>query len=111
MIVKFFEIPKKNVKNKKYFLLYGKNKGLIDETIKNSLKPILPKNIFNYEEKEILENIDSFKENLVNKSFFENEKLVIISRSTDKVCKIIEEIIEKKVEDLAIILTSGALEK
>ena len=36
---------------------------------------------------------------------------MIISRSTDKIYKIIEEIIEKEVEDLAIILISGGLEK
>jgi len=111
MIVKFFEIPKKNVKNKKYFLLYGKNKGLIDETIKNSLKPILPKNIFNYEEKEILENIDSFKENLVNKSFFENEKLIIVKRTTDKLFSLIKEIIDQNIEDISLIFVADVLEK
>ena len=51
MIVKFFEIKKINLKNKKYFLLYGKNEGLIEETIKETLKPNLPKNVYNYEEK------------------------------------------------------------
>ena len=73
MIVKFFEIKKINLKNKKYFLLYGKNEGLIEETIKETLRPNLPTNIYNYEEKEILENVSSFKENLFNKSFFEND--------------------------------------
>ena len=111
MIVKHFELDKNiSVKNK-FFLLYGNNSGLIKEIIKSKLKPFLYKKVFNYDEGEIINNLDSFKEEILNKSFFENEKLVIISRSTDKVCKIIEEIIEKKVEDLAIILTSGALEK
>ena len=111
MIVKHFELDKNiSVKNK-FFLLYGNNSGLIKEIIKSKLKPFLYKKVFNYDEGEIISNLDSFKEEILNKSFFENEKLVIISRSTDKVCKIIEEIIEKKVEDLAIILTSGALEK
>ncbi len=45
MIVKFFEIQKVNLKDKTYFLLYGKNEGLILDTIKNSLKPKLPKNV------------------------------------------------------------------
>ena len=44
MIFKFFEIKKVNLKDKKYFLLYGKNEGLIEETIKETLKPKLPKN-------------------------------------------------------------------
>ena len=111
MIVKHFELNKNISEKKKFFLLYGNNSGLIKETIESKLKPFLYKKIFNYDESEIINNLDDFKEDILNKSFFENEKLVIISRSTDKVCKIIEEIIEKKVEDLAIILISGALEK
>ncbi|MDC2969885.1 DNA polymerase III subunit delta [Candidatus Pelagibacter sp.] len=111
MIVKHFELNKNIAEKKKFFLLYGNNSGLIKETIESKLKPFLYKKIFNYDESEIINNLDDFKEDILNKSFFENEKLVIISRSTDKICKIIEEIIEKKVEDLAIILISDALEK
>ena len=33
MIVKYFELKKKNLNNFKYFLLYGNNKGLIEEII------------------------------------------------------------------------------
>ena len=51
MIVKYFDLKKNIIQNKKFFLLYGKNEGLIEETIKNSLKPILPKIVFNYEVK------------------------------------------------------------
>ena len=73
MIVKYFDLKKNIIQNKKFFLLYGKNEGLIEETIKNSLKPILPKNVFNYEEKEILDNIEiHFVENaseVVKKAF------------------------------------------
>ena len=111
MIVKHFELNKNIAEKNKFFLLYGNNSGLIKEIIKSKLKPFLYKKVFNYDESEIINNLDDFKEEILNKSFFENEKLVIISRSTDKIYKIIEEIIEKKVEDLAIILISGALEK
>tara|TARA_Y100000768_G_scaffold346533_1_gene294145 strand:- start:1876 stop:2859 length:984 start_codon:yes stop_codon:yes gene_type:complete len=111
MIVKFFEIKKINPKNKKYFLLYGKNEGLIEETIKEALKPNLPKNVYNYEEKEILEDIPSFKENLVNKSFFENEKLIIVKRTTDKLFSLIEELIDKNIQDISMIFISNVLDK
>ena len=47
MIVKFYEL-KKNLKENKFFLLYGANKGLIEETVKNNLKPLLSKNVYNY---------------------------------------------------------------
>ena len=111
MIVKFFEIKKINPKNKKYFLLYGKNEGLIEETIKEALKPNLPKNVYNYEEKEILDDISSFKENLVNKSFFENEKLIIVKRTTDKLFSLIEELIDKNIQDISMIFISNVLDK
>ena len=111
MIVKFFEIKKINLKNKKYFLLYGKNEGLIEETINETLKPNLPENVYNYEEKEILENISSFKENLVNKSFFESEKLIIIKRTTDKLFSLIEELIDKNIEDITILFIASTLDK
>ena len=111
MIVKNFELSKNITKKNKFFLLYGNNSGLINEIINSNLKPFLYKKVFNYDENEIINNLNNFKEEILNKSFFENEKLVIISRSTDKIYKIIEEIIEKKVEDLAIILISSSLEK
>ena len=111
MIIKYFELKKKNLIEIKYFLLYGNNKGLIEETINSVLKPILPKNIFNYDEIEILNNPESFKEKINNKSFFEDQKLIIIKRVSDKILKIIEEVIKNDLEDIAIILVSENLEK
>ena len=51
--------------------------------------------ITKYEEKEILENINDFIESILSKSLFENEKIIIIKRVTDKILKIIEEIDQK----------------
>ena len=92
MIVKHFEIVKKVTKNNKFFLLYGNNIGLIKEVIENNLKPILYRKVFNYDESEVINNLNDFEEEILNKSFFENEKLIIISRSTDKILKIVDEI-------------------
>ena len=111
MIVKYFELKKNIIKDKKFFLLYGKNEGLIKETITTSLKPILPKNIFYYEEKEILNDINNFQEKIVNKSFFENEKLIIVKRTSDKLFNLIDELIHKNIEDVSIIFVAGILEK
>ena len=111
MIVKHFELNKSLTKNNRFFLLYGNNIGLIKEVIKNNLKPILYEKVFTYDESEVINNLQDFKEEILNKSFFENEKLIIISRSTDKILKVVDEIIEKNIEDLAIILTSSTLEK
>ena len=111
MIFKHFELNKNLIENKKFFLLYGNNSGLIKDIIQTNLKPFLYEKVLKYDESEIINNLDGFKEEILNKSFFENEKLVIISRATDKIYKVIEEIIERKIEDLAIILISSILEK
>ena len=111
MIIKQFDLKKNIIREINFFLLYGKNIGLIEDTIKNSLKPILPKNIFNYEENDILKNIPSFRENLVNKSFFESEKLIIINRVTDKLFNLIKELTDQNIRDISIILVSDGLEK
>ena len=111
MIIKYFELKKKKLNENKFFLLYGNNKGLIDETIQETLKPILPKNIFAYEEAEILKNIENFKENLINKSFFENEKLIIIKRVSDKFFKVVEEVIRENIDELSLILIADNLDK
>ena len=110
MIIKVFELKKKKISSN-FFLLYGNNKGLIDEIIHNDLKPFLPKKILSYEENDILKNTEAFREEILNKSFFENEKLIIISRASDKIYKIIEDIIEKKLEDLSIIIKCNMLDR
>ena len=111
MIIKYFDLKKNLNKNTNFFLLYGLNIGLIEETINNVFKPFLSKNIFNYEENEILANIEEFKENIFNKSFFENDKLIIINRVTDKILVVIEDIIDKNFIETAIILKASNLEK
>ena len=111
MIIKSFELKNKNLNKINFYLLYGNNKGFIDETINKSLKPILSKNIYNYDETEILKEPGKFEEDILNKSFFENEKLIIISRASDKIYQMIDDIVNKDISDIAIILKSNVLEK
>ncbi len=111
MIVKQFDLKNK-IKNKiNFYLLYGQNSGFIDETINTILKPNFSKNIFYYEEVDLLSKIDEFKEEIFNKSFFENDKLIIISRATDKILQLIEDIIQIQTDDIKIIIKTGSLEK
>ena len=110
MIIKYFDLKK--VKSEiNFYLLYGQNSGLIDEIINLTLKPLFSKNIFNYEETDVLSKIDEFKEEIFNKSFFENDKLIIINRASDKILSLIEDIIDNKTENIKIILRTGILEK
>ena len=109
MIIKSFEINKINLDSNNLFLLYGKNEGFKNEVTKNILKN--RNNILYYEEKEILENEDNFVENLLTKSLFDDEKIIIIKRATDKILKVLEEITEKNIKDIKIILDADVLEK
>ena len=109
MIIKSFEINKINLRLNNLFLFYGKNEGFKSEITKNIIKN--KNNILNYEEKEILENKDNFIENLLTKSLFDDEKIIIIKRSTDKILGIIEDLCSKKIEDIIIILNADNLEK
>jgi len=110
MIVKNFELKKKLSQNIDYFLLYGPNTGLINETIEKDLKPFFSNNIFRYDQLDITENEESFKETLFNKSLFEKDKLIIISQASDKILSLIEDLIEKKTENIKIILKSNILD-
>ena len=110
MIIKYYEL-KNNLGEKNYYLLYGNNKGLIDETVEKILKPKFSNNIYNYDENELLNNIETFKEEILNKSFFDNDKLIIINRASDKILKTIEEVIHKDINDLKIILKATNLDK
>ena len=111
MIIKSFELNKINLKKHNSFLLYGENEGFKNQVIENEFKKYYSKNTFYYEENEILDNKDNFFDKILSKSFFENEKLIIINRSTDKITSVIEEILEKNIDDLILILNSGSLEK
>jgi DNA polymerase-3 subunit delta len=111
MLIKSYELKKLEKNNFDYYLFYGPNIGLIENTINNIFKPIFSKNISNYDEAEIIKNSDNFKEDVFNKSFFDNEKFIIINRATDKILKIIENIIEYEPENIKIVIKSGNLEK
>jgi DNA polymerase III subunit delta len=111
MIIKSFELNKINQKKTSYYLFYGENEGHKTEAISNILNLKSLENIYRYEEKEILDNPEIFFNSILSKSFFENEKIIIISRVGDKIFSIIEEIIEKNLDELKIILNAGLLDK
>ena len=111
MIIKSFELNKLELNNYKFYLFYGDNEGSKEEAIKKIFEQNYLDKIYRYEEKEILDNIDNFFNSILTKSFFDNEKLVIINRATDKIRETIEGLIEKNPEDIKIILNSKNLEK
>ena len=108
MIIKSFEVDKINLKKNNFILLYGKNEGFKKQVINNFIKN--RGEVLSYEEKDILDIQNNFLENILNRSLFEEEKTIIIKRATDKIIKIIEEINNRNIDDI-IILVSDNLEK
>ena len=111
MINKVFELNNVDLKIQKFFLFYGENNGHKNEIIKKIFNKKYLENTYRYEENEIINNEEKFFADILSSSFFENEKLIIISRASDKIKVVIEEIIERKVRDLTIILNANILEK
>ena len=109
MIIKSYEIKKINLEINHFILFYGKNEGLKNEATNDLIQK--KNSISNYDEKEILNNQDYFIESILTKSLFEDEKIIIIKRATDKILKIIEELDNKNLDDIYIIINSDNLEK
>ena len=109
MILKSFEIKKINLNVTRLILFYGKNEGLKNEALEILIKD--KNNISNYDEKEVLDNENNFIENILSKSLFEQNKIIVIKRATDKILKIIETLHLKNLEDISVILNSDNLEK
>ena len=109
MIIKSYEIKKINLENNQFILFYGKNEGLKNEATNDLIQK--KNSISNYDEKEILNNQDYFIENILTKSLFEDEKIIIIRRATDKILKIIEILDDKNLDGISIVINSDNLEK
>ena len=109
MIYKSFEINKINKNLIHIILFYGKNDGLKNQALNGLIED--KKNIFNYEEKEILDNENNFIENILTNSLFDPQKFIVIKRVSDKILKIIELLQLKNLENTIIVLNSDNLEK
>ena len=111
MIIKLHEFDRLKIQEFNFYLFYGLNSGLIEETINKNFRNLYSKNIINYEEAELINNINEFKERIFNKSFFDDNKLIIINRASNKILPVIEELNEKSIEDTKIIIKTEILEK
>ena len=111
MIIKSFETTKIDLKKNNFFLLYGENEGHKSQVIEEKFKIHFSENKYIYDESEIIKNEENFFNEVLSKSFFENEKLILVNRVTDKFKVIIEELLDKKVDDLTIVLNATILEK
>ncbi len=100
----------KTINKNNMFLFHGVNEGHKEEILENFFFPKF-KNVFKYFEKEIFTNIESFYNEVLSKSFFEKDKLIVIKNASDKIRNEIQILKEKKLDDINIILISGILDK
>lgn len=109
MLIKNIEIQKFNLNNC-ILLFYGINNGLKKDRIYFIKTHYKIEETINYDEQEILLNKQIIFDQIYNKSFFNNKKILIINASTDKIVNVIEEIKSIQLEDIIIIFNSNALD-
>ena len=111
MIVKSFELQKLKSYNSLLYLIYGNNDGIKEYIINEYFVKEFKGEISKYDETEILNNKDEFISNLLNRSLFDDKKIIIISRSTEKLFDTINNILEKNPSGVKIIIKTQNLEK
>ncbi len=111
MIIKSFELAKLNSYNFNLHLLYGNNEGIKEDIIKDIYLKNFNGELLKYDEQEVLANKDEFISSLLTKSLFQDSKLIIISRSSDKLTNLLSEILEKEIINSKIIVKCSNLEK
>ena len=110
MISKFYEINKYKGKVN-YYLFYGENEGQKLDTISSNFENFTQENTYKYDEKDIIQNNSLFFDKIYSKSFFEKEKLIIISGVTDKILDLVEKTVDSVTTEITIILFAKKLEK
>ena len=111
MIIKFYELIKIDKNKFNIFLLYGKNEGLQNQTLKENFIINFKGEVIKYDEQEFILNYENMASEILTKSLFKDEKLIIISRVSDKILRYIEELSDKEITDLKIVLKSSQLDK
>tara|TARA_A100000164_G_scaffold312447_1_gene290809 strand:+ start:136 stop:1131 length:996 start_codon:yes stop_codon:yes gene_type:complete len=111
MIIKSNEVKKIDLNKNQYILFYGINEGAKADEISSLVSKNKDKTISRYEEKEILENNQNIYDDILSKSLFDNEKIIIINRASDKIFKFVSELSEKNISDISFIINASTLEK
>ena len=117
MIAKSYEVLQNISKflNYNMFLFYGENFGLkneIQQLIKNKIKQEDSKvEYLSLYENDITENKENFYNTIYSGSLFSNKKVIIIKNCTDKIINQMEELSEKKLEGVLVVISADVLDK
>ena len=117
MIAKSYEILKNTLSFSKYnlYLLYGENDGLKKDILESIKIIVIQKEkdteIISLSESDALDNGEKFYNILFSGSLFSKNKIVIIKDTKGKIVNLIEEIKDKNIENITIIIFSNMLDK
>ena len=115
MLIKSYEILKKDLNFLNSFLIYGENTGLKQDTVKSLIELKEKKNIkykqFKFEEEEIIKNQNDFFNLIFSGSLFDKKKVIFVNRTTDRLFNLISEISKKDIKDILIFFEADQLEK
>jgi DNA polymerase-3 subunit delta len=115
MLIKSYEILKKDLNFLNSFLIHGENTGLKQDIVKSVIELKEKKNIkykqFKFEEEEIIKNQNDFFNLIFSGSLFDKKKVIFINRTTDRLFNLISEISKKDIKDILIFFEADQLEK
>ena len=115
MLIKSYEILKKDLNFLNYFLIYGENTGLKQDIVKSVIALKEKKDIkykqFKFEEEEIIKNQNDFFNLIFSGSLFDKKKVIFVNRTTDRLFNLISEISKKDIKDILIFFEADQLEK
>ena len=111
MIKKPYQVNKDDLNKVQFYLFYGVNEGAKYDKINELLLNVNKENIFKYDESSILSDHNNLFDRILNKSLFEEKKIIIIQKSTDKILKVINDIFDIKLKDITIIIVANILER
>ena len=111
MIIKNFEFDKLKISNFNIHLIYGNNEGIKQDIINNLYLKNFEGDLIKYDENEVLQNYEDIISSLLTKSLFQNKKIIIISRATEKLLNFVKDIFEREIIDTKILIKSSTLEK
>jgi len=115
MLIKSYEILKKDLNFLNSFLIYGENTGLKQDIVKSVIELKEKKDIkykqFKFEEEEIIKNQNDFFNLIFSGSLFDKKKVIFVNRTTDRLFNLISEISKKDIKDILIFFEADQLEK
>lgn len=113
MILKSYIVEKNisSLNNYASLLVYGENVGLKDDIKEIVKKENKDAEVINFFQDEIIKKNEIIYNEINNTSLFNEKKVIILHEVSDKIFKIVEELLDKTGNNLKLFILSGNLDK